>query len=144
MRFWAQSRRQENLTVSTPRHKLVIVMCKVDWNIGHRRCPEKMSSLGRPTLKKHTIIRRLRFAWTGTATLTVISVVGRYIVCGSRYVVNGSRNVADWCRCYRFGRTCTSISTLNLRPSAFYHNLVGHKLNLKIRLEMVLLYVAAS
>ena len=26
----AQSKRQENLTVSTPRHKLVIVICKVD------------------------------------------------------------------------------------------------------------------
>ena len=25
---------------------------KVDWNIGFRRCPEKMSSLGGPTLKK--------------------------------------------------------------------------------------------
>ena len=23
-----------------------------DWNIGHRRCPGKMSSLGGPTLKK--------------------------------------------------------------------------------------------
>ena len=32
---------------------LVIIMCKVDWNIGHRSCPEKMSSLGGPTLKKN-------------------------------------------------------------------------------------------
>ena len=45
-------RRQENLTVSTPRHKLVIVMCIADLNIGLRKCPEKMSSLGGPTLKK--------------------------------------------------------------------------------------------
>ena len=30
-----------------------IVTCKNDdWNIGLRRCPEKMSSLGGPTLKK--------------------------------------------------------------------------------------------
>ena len=27
-------------------------MCKIDWNTGLRRCPEKMSSLGGPTLKK--------------------------------------------------------------------------------------------
>ena len=27
-------------------------MCNDDWNTGLRRCPEKMSSLGRPTLKK--------------------------------------------------------------------------------------------
>ena len=39
-------------TVSKPRHKLVIVLCKVDLNKGLRRCPEKMSSLRGPTLKK--------------------------------------------------------------------------------------------
>ena len=27
-------------------------MCKADWNIGLRRCPEKMSSLAGPTQKK--------------------------------------------------------------------------------------------
>ena len=29
-----------------------IVICKVYWNIGLRRCPENMSSLEGPTLKK--------------------------------------------------------------------------------------------
>ena len=32
--------------------KLTHAYKKVDWNIGFRRCPEKMSSLGGPTFKK--------------------------------------------------------------------------------------------
>ena len=40
-------------------------MCKVDWNIGHRRCPEKMSSLGGPKLKKNYLLcfKRYPFLW---------------------------------------------------------------------------------
>jgi hypothetical protein len=51
MRFLSQSRRQENLTTSTPRHKLVIVMCKKLTEIkGFRKMSrKKMSSLGGPT-----------------------------------------------------------------------------------------------
>ena len=40
--------------------KFVIVMCNDDWNTGLRRCPEKMSSLGGPTLKKNTTSRTNR------------------------------------------------------------------------------------
>ena len=39
--------------VQLPRQETYNVTCKIDdWNIGLRRCPEKMSSLGGPTLKK--------------------------------------------------------------------------------------------
>ena len=44
------------IQIPTIWHKLVIVMCKVDWNIGLRRCPEKMSSLRGPTLKKKFLL----------------------------------------------------------------------------------------
>ena len=30
-------------------------MCNDDWNVGLRRCPGKMSSLGGPALKKTTL-----------------------------------------------------------------------------------------
>ena len=46
---------------SKNRHKPVNVMCNDEWNIGLRRCPGKMTSLGRPTLRKKTHFLKLGF-----------------------------------------------------------------------------------
>ena len=51
---WDSEHRTGDKKTLEPPHRgeLVNVISNEDWNIGLRWCPEKMSSLGRPTVKK--------------------------------------------------------------------------------------------
>jgi hypothetical protein len=64
MRFLSHNRRQDNLTASTPRHKLVIVMCKKLTEIKDLDVQKKMSSLGGPTFKKKNTFQKIHYTFS--------------------------------------------------------------------------------